>query len=441
MKINKKYLVLILMGFLMLLSFQNCGNINLSLNTPSLTSLSIDSCPHPTGDFPSDPNIAVQLFRDANICSNLGESCQSAFFRCEKGTWTADSRNPSEKIEFFTYRTCLSQFCQPPIPPPDCPNPLPEFQCGQWGPWSNQAAQCGSQTRTCTRTLPSTCTEPTSTTEENFLTCPIPPPACPDPLPAFQCGEWSAWSKPSGLCGTRTRNCTRTLPATCTEPTTQPQTETLSCETAPPGTISFGDRCNVFSQYVPQCQPNSAINLQDTMNGAWVYVALPSGNTLSIPIDPNMNYSGMTGYAEFGFSATQGSCAATMIELSISNRNGVIMGTRKDGTYGEVAANLLVTDDAYSTYFPNNPSDQADYQHCYTRAIAPSGMAGGTRISYAVTTRPDDLMKRAACVIDPAQGPWFLNVRYSYPVPRLIRDTNITNFTIPAPPYCAWGLR
>lgn len=409
----------------------------------SLSSLSVGDCPHPTGDFPSNPNIAVQLFRDANICSNLGESCQSAYFRCDKGEWSADSRNPAEKVEFFTYRTCLSQYCQQPTPPvPDCPNPLPEFQCALWGPWSNPAAQCGTRTRSCTRALPATCSEPTTTSEQDFLTCPLPPPppACPDPLPAFQCGEWSAWSKPLGLCGTRTRNCTRTLPAGCSEPSVQQETDTLNCETAPPGTTTFDNRCNVYSQYVPQCQPNSAINIVDTLNGAWVFVALASGNTLSIPFDPMMNYNGVTGYGEFSFSGTQGSCSATMIELTISNRNGVIIGTRKDGTFGEIAANLLVTDDAYSTNFPNNPTDQADYQHCYNRVIAPTGM-GGTKISYAITGRPDDLQKRAACVIDPAQGPWFMNVRYSYPVPRLMRDLGLTSLNIPTPPYCAWGLR
>src|SRR5690349_10574752 len=132
-----KIALFVLFSFGLVISFQNCGDIKVSGQNAELASMSAP-CAHPSGEqlYASNTDLAIEFFRDSNVCSNMRERCQSAFFRCNDGVWEADAKNAEAKIELYTYKTCSKLYCQPDPPPASCPNPMPTFQCNEWGPWS-----------------------------------------------------------------------------------------------------------------------------------------------------------------------------------------------------------------------------------------------------------------------------------------------------------------
>lgn len=274
---------------------------------------------------------------------------------------------------------------------------------------------------------------------------PPPPPVC-TPLPDFDCSgaTWSAWSKPSGLCGIRTRTCTRTVPAGCPDPTTRIDTDSINCTDAPPGTLNPDQECLVYSQYgYARCDPSFVFDLQAITTGAWAFISLPSSQILSIPFDPTMNYNNENKFngGKFSLMATTmyPSCAATVVEMSITNRKGVMIGI-KDATspLSEIAASSIISDNGYAGIIPNTNTEQPLYEKCYVRQLGPMGQGDRVDIAYSTPSRPDGLDKQYSCVTDPAQGPWFLNIRYSYPVPRL----NTSNqFVMPSIGMCTLGIR
>lgn len=162
------YLVYFVAFSAVALFFQNCGDVKV-IGSESLEVMTTD-CSHPTGSYPSDPNTRVQFFKESNVCSNLSESCQSAFFRCENRAWTADVQNPNEDIRFFPYKSCVSYYCDE-NPQPPCPEPMPQFNCEEWGAWSDSVNSCGTRTKVCTRTLPVGCNFSTTDTQTETKSC------------------------------------------------------------------------------------------------------------------------------------------------------------------------------------------------------------------------------------------------------------------------------
>lgn len=439
----KRVVGFVLLVLIILLGFQNCGNINLNVKPPEVVQSS--SC---TDQITSHPTSIVE--------SSVTNTQLSAYVI---ETRTSDEQILSSDRTFNwyfdnVYRSAGRNFSF---------NSAGLVPCSQHSIKATYQDSCGQEKNltknyihpgnNCQEVVappvpPVTPPVPPVTPPVPPVTPPsppvIPPPDCPNPLPAFQCeaAQWSDWSKPLGLCGTRTRICNRTLPATCQQPTTEVQTDTRNCVEDPPGTLTPQQPCTVYSQYGQgRCDSSFVFDLEAITAGAWAFISLPSSTVLTIPLNPTMNNNGQTNGGKFSLSATTmyPSCAAMMVELNITNRRGVIIGIKNaQSPLAEIPNNMLIQDESYTGIIPNSNTEQALYEKCYVRQFGPMGQGDRAEISYSIPSRPDSLDKRYSCVIDPAQGPWFLNIRYSYAIPRL---NTSGQFVMPSIGMCTLGIR
>jgi hypothetical protein len=171
----------------------------------------------------------------------------------------------------------------------------------------------------------------------------------------------------------------------------------ISPTTIPPGTVQLQD---LTDQYGNQ------ITLDEMLRGDPLILLLATGKVFSAPFDPMM----MDGHGYFSLGQMPISCS-TLVEFSISKRPGVI----NDGTR-DIPAN----DVTFSTY-------RESPDHCYYSLY--SAPANFTKIAFSITT-PSTVCYTP--VPAAGEGPWYINIRYSFPYP---------NHPTPASGYCGFSLQ